>query len=185
MPKLTLGDFIRMNFHERELCNPHLAPLVNSAHALWVERRALPPTEILPGLWMTGSAHLVQEIGRLGMDVVVNLSQYPDDFWKTLPGWDGLYLWWPIDDADIPDPNQLATVTALVQTALVRGTRTHTSGSVLVHCDAGVNRSGLVCALVASRVLGTSGAEAVALVRQKRPGSLTNPAFVAFLEGLR
>jgi protein-tyrosine phosphatase len=55
------------------------------------------------------------------------------------------------------------------------------SGPVLVHCQAGLNRS----ALVAARALmldGMTGAEAVALLREKRSSAvLCNPAFKSWL----
>lgn len=57
-------------------------------------------------------------------------------------------------------------------------------GPTLVHCQAGLNRSGLVTA----RALMLSGAtadEAIALLREKRsPAVLCNEAFEAYLRGL-
>jgi Dual specificity phosphatase, catalytic domain len=56
-----------------------------------------------------------------------------------------------------------------------------TTGPVLVHCQAGLNRS----SLVAARALmfeGTSAADAIAAVRKKRsPACLCNPAFEEYL----
>jgi protein-tyrosine phosphatase len=61
-------------------------------------------------------------------------------------------------------------------------------GNVLITCHQGFNRSGLVSAL-ALRYLQSdenlSGAQAAALVREARPGSLYNPAFNAYLESLK
>lgn len=51
------------------------------------------------------------------------------------------------------------------------------SGTVLVHCQAGLNRSSLVAA-TALTLDGMSGDDAVALIREKRsPACLCNPAF--------
>lgn len=57
------------------------------------------------------------------------------------------------------------------------------TGVTLVHCQAGLNRSGLIAAtaLVLSGTCAT-GAEAVALIRERRsPAVLCNPAFESWL----
>jgi hypothetical protein len=54
----------------------------------------------------------------------------------------------------------------------------------LVTCAMGMNRSGLVVALALRDLLGLTGSEAMAMVREKRPGSLFNPAFSEYLESL-
>jgi protein-tyrosine phosphatase len=54
----------------------------------------------------------------------------------------------------------------------------------LVHCHQGKSRSGLFNALVTRQILGISGAEAVDLVRRKRPGALGNEVFTAYLRSL-
>lgn len=58
------------------------------------------------------------------------------------------------------------------------------SGTVLVHCQAGLNRSGLV--VVRALMLdGMSADAAIALVRERRsPAALCNPAFEEWLLGL-
>lgn len=54
----------------------------------------------------------------------------------------------------------------------------------LVQCHVGKSRSGLVDALVAMKILGIGGREAIDLVRRQRPGALGNAAFVQHLESL-
>jgi len=55
------------------------------------------------------------------------------------------------------------------------------NGPTLIHCQAGLNRSGLLAALVLIR-LGRSPQEAIALLREKRsPAVLCNPHFESFL----
>ncbi|HXF71698.1 MAG TPA: dual specificity protein phosphatase family protein, partial [Actinomycetota bacterium] len=52
--------------------------------------------------------------------------------------------------------------------------------SVLVHCGAGINRA----SLVSGRALEWSGLraqEAIDLLRARRPGTLSNPSFEAWL----
>ena len=85
---------------------------------------------------------------------------------------------WPIDDLHMPDTRVLHHIAELGAT-LVRG-----GSSVVVMCERGVNRSGLVTALIVRELQGVSGAEAVALIRARRQGSLRNPDFVAYLESL-
>jgi protein-tyrosine phosphatase len=58
--------------------------------------------------------------------------------------------------------------------ALARGER------VLVTCRMGLNRSGLVCALVLV-LNGRRPAEAIAHIQRRRPGALNNPEFVKAL----
>jgi protein tyrosine phosphatase (PTP) superfamily phosphohydrolase (DUF442 family) len=62
----------------------------------------------------------------------------------------------------------------------------NTEGSrVLVHCQAGINRSNLVAALVLRKWKGLTSAEAIAMLREKRsPLVLANPGFEAYLLSL-
>lgn len=89
------------------------------------------------------------------------------------------YLHRPIGDGKRIDPVLLDFISEQVADEL--GTP---GGRVLVHCHAGRNRSGLVTALAARRVLGISGREALALVRERRPNAVANEAFATYLEGL-
>jgi protein-tyrosine phosphatase len=54
---------------------------------------------------------------------------------------------------------------------------------VLAHCGMGFNRSALVAGLVLT-YLGMKGEDAVALLREKRPGALFNENFAAYLSAL-
>lgn len=60
------------------------------------------------------------------------------------------------------------------------------SGPTLVHCQAGLNRSGLVAALVLVKGgFVANGAEAIALLREKRsPAVLCNPTFERYVRSL-
>lgn len=58
-------------------------------------------------------------------------------------------------------------------------------GNVLVHCQAGINRSNLVAARVLMKKWGYSAADAIALLRHKRsPLVLANKTFEDYLRGL-
>jgi protein-tyrosine phosphatase len=55
------------------------------------------------------------------------------------------------------------------------------SGNTLIHCQAGLNRSGLVAALTLMK-MGRTAKDAIALLRKKRsPFVLCNPSFEAWL----
>jgi len=54
---------------------------------------------------------------------------------------------------------------------------------VLAHCGMDLNRSALVAGLVLT-YLGMKGEDAVALLREKRPGALFNENFAAYLATL-
>lgn len=57
---------------------------------------------------------------------------------------------------------------------------------ILITCVAGRNRSGLLTALVLRERFGMTGAETIALIRDKRGGfALTNGIFTSYLLGLK
>ena len=57
------------------------------------------------------------------------------------------------------------------------------AGPTLVHCQAGLNRSGLVAAR-ALTLMGHSGVEAIALLRQRSPLVLCNKTFENWIAGI-
>lgn len=82
------------------------------------------------------------------------------------------------DAGEIPDIDQLHELADTVNAALDRG------GKVLVHCQAGLNRSNLVTALALIK-RGRTPAEAIGLLREKRsPVVLCNKAFEDWLLSL-
>ena len=109
-----------------------------------------------------------------------------DDDWQTVVS---LYKWeryalgpdtervevTMYDAGEVPDVDQLHELADTVSAALDRG------GKVLVHCQAGLNRSNLVTALALIK-RGRSPEDAIALLREKRsPVVLCNAAFEAWL----
>ncbi|HLJ60546.1 MAG TPA: dual specificity protein phosphatase [bacterium] len=117
-------------------------------------------------------------IHALGIDTVVDLFGTLDPGVPTEPN-SILYIFWPIaDHAELPD---LTILNVLVDTVVRLIQLNH---KILVHCHRGKSRSGLINALVAMKIFGITGAEAVDLVRRQRPGALANPVFAAYLEAL-
>lgn len=131
------------------------------------------------------SVPLVSHIdGNLWMGGCINGVRLRDDFANVL----SLYPWEKYaigpetiryevrlyDEADMPGRAVLAETVALALSMVE-------DGPTLIHCQAGLNRSGLVSALVL-RALGHTSAEAIALLREKRcPVVLCNTTFERYL----
>ncbi|MBA2662743.1 MAG: dual specificity protein phosphatase family protein [Bradymonadaceae bacterium] len=87
-------------------------------------------------------------------------------------------LYFPIPDQGIPsDPGAFAELCAQITERLADGRR------VVVHCMGGLGRSGLVAAACIIG-LGYSSEQAIALVRNARPGAVENTAQERFLAGV-
>ncbi|KKN83834.1 hypothetical protein LCGC14_0294870 [marine sediment metagenome] len=133
---------------------------------------------LLNRLWMSGelesSPRLILE-GRI--HAIVNLSHY-DDPDETIE-YAKDYLHWPIDDGPLPNLDELGLVVYWATQKIREGRR------VLIHCDAGLNRSGLVTALVVMEITGMTGTQAISHVRVCRGSTaLFNPSFTDYLETL-
>jgi protein-tyrosine phosphatase len=90
----------------------------------------------------------------------------------------GTYVRWPIEDADLPALDRLEALVEFAAAFLRAGQ------PVLVHCAQGLNRSGLVVALLLRAVDGVSGKEAVRRIRRARPYALVNTRFKDYVEAL-
>lgn len=88
-----------------------------------------------------------------------------------------LYLFFPFDDKDLPNLEALHELAKLGARMIQMGNR------VLCHCGMGHNRSALLAGLILT-YLGTSGCDAVEMIRLKREGALYNHNFASYLEGL-
>ena len=86
-----------------------------------------------------------------------------------------LYVYFPIFDEDLPDLGRLHGLAAL-GASLVRAGQ-----PVLSHCGAGFNRSALLAGLILVE-LGWKGSDAVARLRERRPGALFNERFAVYLD---
>lgn len=133
-------------------------------------------SEIIPGLWQgdqsSGVIAAEQEF-----DVVVNLTPTTMGTQRVMkPG--STYIRWEIADGPLPDLVKLQSI------AYGCGVALKAKRAVLVHCAAGINRSGLMCALIVRGVERCSGADAVAIVRTARPGALSNKVFADWLQTL-
>ena len=127
-----------------------------------------PPHEIVPGLWQSGSPEPGEH-----WDAIFDLH-------GTAPPLEDveLYVHWLIEDGPAPDFATLVAMADLVADLRAAGKR------VLIHCAAGINRSGLLSAASLIRG-GTDPDEAVRLVRAARTHALNNPNFVEMLQDPR
>jgi protein-tyrosine phosphatase len=112
-------------------------------------------------------------IKRLGISVVVDLEGTVD---AGIPTANGalLYLYYPFEDEDVPDPQLVSSLSGFLARLYREGHR------VLVHCSMGLNRSPLVAGAVMHQ-LGWSGEAAVDRLRERRPGALFNPTYCDYL----
>ncbi|MFP3853285.1 MAG: dual specificity protein phosphatase family protein [Anaerolineales bacterium] len=122
--------------------------------------------QIIPGLFQTSYSEF-QESQDLDAVVVLNRQRPPQRH--------GLItIHWPIDDGPMPSDKKVRAISRWVAGLLNSGMR------VAVQCAAGINRSGLIAGRTLIE-LGHPAQEAIELVRQARPGALTNRAFVDWL----
>ncbi|MBI4538927.1 MAG: dual specificity protein phosphatase family protein [Gemmatimonadetes bacterium] len=144
--------------------------------------------EIIPGgLFQSGRPYWFEPLLELGVSVLVNVGSEPDlwvDEWQArMPfqvggGRSPAYLHHPLVDGS-RDELDVAGVDALTHYVL---TALDDARRVLVHCDAGVNRSALICAEVLCRHNpGLTGRDAVDAVRRAVGFALVNEDFVEFL----
>ena len=138
-----------------------------------------PPSELVEGrLWHGGCPVDFDWVRATGIDVVLDLAD-PDAHPPASEIAGLTYLKCPlVDDDDVPDPGVTLRLASLVA-GLVRD-----GHQALVHCTFGRNRSGLVATLVVRDLLGLSGADALAYVRERRDGVANNETFEAWLRTL-
>jgi hypothetical protein len=113
---------------------------------------------------------------QFSVDTVIDLEGGLDHWIPTMPD-TCLYIYFPIVDDSLPNLIKLRTV-AKMGAALIREGHV-----VLSHCGMGFNRSALVAGLILTE-LGMPGRDAVARLRERRPGALFNDTFAAYLESI-
>jgi hypothetical protein len=117
-------------------------------------------------------------VAQRDIDVVIDLEGGLDLCIPTTAN-HCLYVYFPFEDDDqqLPDLTKLRGIARLAASLIGEGHR------VLSHCGMGFNRSALMAALILIEI-GLPGPQAIARLRERRPGALFNPAFVLFLESL-
>ena len=139
------------------------------------------PDEILPRLWQGGT-----ECGDvIGQPAPAGhyRSGFPFDLVVTLYA-DAQPAPWEVEELRYGFPDSVLTPGAIRQAVALSAyahDRWQAGGRVLIRCQAGVNRSGLVMALTLMRA-GYQAGEAIALIRARRgPAALSNRHFTRWL----
>lgn len=115
-------------------------------------------------------------VSSYGIDTVIDLEGGLDQCIPSKPN-ECLYVYFPIEDEELPDLRKLEAIAKLGAELVGSGHR------VLSHCGLGFNRS----ALVAGRILhhlGMPGQDVVTRLRERRPGALFNEIFAEHLRQL-
>jgi len=117
----------------------------------------------------------IRDAHAKGARLHVNLSQRPTGHGELLTRLGIQEVHIPVADLRPPSPEQLETAVRLLREAVADG------GRALVHCDAGLGRTGTVvaCYLVTT---GLDARAAIAEVRSRRPGSVETYAQEAAVE---
>jgi hypothetical protein len=122
-------------------------------------------------LWQGGTPDILRR-----WDMIVGLEHEPTDRIQARLRLGGTYIWHPIDDFEVVDSNALRDIALLVADRVELGAK------VLVHCSAGLNRSGVVNAR-ALMWMDHTAEEAISRVRKNRYQTvLCNPRFVRWLQ---
>ena len=128
------------------------------------------------GLFLSPDIDDWQTIKEYNISVIIDLDGDLDIGVPTIPN-EILYIYYPIYDEHLPDLVKLHAIGKLGAELVANGHR------VLCHCLMGFNRSALVAGAILV-ALGMSGAQAVSLLQERRPGALYNETFAAYLQSL-
>jgi len=127
---------------------------------------------VLAGMERPGSYHSIAEdvalLHRHGVRRVVSLTERPlDSTPLTEAGIDVHHV--PVPDFDAPTLEQVETIVRIVDDGLERG---HAS---LVHCLAGLGRTGTIAACYLAHRHGWEGEAAIRSARELEPGYIQSP----------
>lgn len=112
-------------------------------------------------------------ITAAGITAIIDLDAGLDHGVPSVPD-QTLYIYFPFNDAGLPDVGKLHAVGRLGATLIQSGHK------VLSHCGLGFNRSALMAGVILVH-LGMSGGQAVEMLRRRRPGALYNRAYADYL----
>ena len=136
---------------------------------------------VAPDLMLSARTHTLTDdqcvdlVNRHELTAVINLWHTPDQRVAKMVDW---YECMPLPDGQISErmAHCLETLADDVAAEVRRG------GRVLMHCWGGRNRSGLLAALVLTRLERITGSQAYDRVRAVRRGALVNLHFANYLK---
>lgn len=129
-----------------------------------------PRHEMTPGLWQGYAPETY-----VGYDLVVNCERHVRR--RPLARYEGMFFHVPMSDDDSPVPEVAVAAAALAAASVVEA-----GGQVLVHCTAGLNRSGLVVARIFHDAGFPSGQFITHMRCTRHAHVLSNRSFVAAIE---
>ena len=149
---------------------------------------SIPGVQLCERLWISGMPNPGWDAENSGVDIIVSVADHTCPQagrrfeWGTRGDSAGagriLYIHWPIEDGDLPQASLLGLIVEQISAGIRKG---HT---VLIHCQEGRNRSGLIAGLVLRNLYHISGREALTHIREKQIGAVSNKTFANYLENL-
>lgn len=118
--------------------------------------------------WTVIDEHRITAVIDLDGDLDLGVPTVPNHM---------LYIYFPIEDDDLPDLHKLHATARLGAHLVQSGHR------LLSHCGMGLNRSALIAGLILV-YLGRQGGEVVEHLRERRPGALFNENFANYLQSI-
>lgn len=153
-------------------------PRTPNPHLLQWPPDLAPPTQITPQIWQGPRAPVGSGLSAAGYDVVILCAEEHQPRGPEIPG--VLVIHCPLDDdgVSLPSPQEERRILGASQRVreLVRQGR-----QVLVTCQMGLNRSGIVVAYTLMQDYRLSGDQAIAYVRERRKHALCNIGFQDWL----
>lgn len=140
--------------------------------------------EILPNLWQ-GSFPNLLSAKEAGFEVVVLCAQellHRDDVSDEYEVHGMRVIEAPFDDTPWPTEEELSTARWAAHKVVAA---VNNGKKVLVTCHAGLNRSGLICAMAIRLLRKITGHEAVTIVKGCRKNALCNSTFASYVYNLR
>jgi hypothetical protein len=135
-------------------------------------------TRILDGIYQGSMPPTGRTVAENKFNVLVLAAKEYQPSAKSFPGVSVIHA--PLDDGILFEEDMRVALEAASKTAI---TRLH-GAKVLITCQMGLNRSGLITALALVFLHGMSGSKAVDLVRSRRKGALFNPYFVKAIRSI-
>lgn len=152
--------------------------------------------ELYPGLWQGSWPPPGAWLGQRGFSTLVLCAmeyQPPHSVhphFAMVPGvtsanpWPGVEVVYAPQDDDFENPPPREVLRLAIKAGRIVAARLADKRKVLVTCNQGKNRSGIVSALGLHFHLGISGEAATRIVQTKRTGGLRNPQFIECLSKL-